>query len=180
MKPIIVFAAAFVVGTAGGTGAKIMLTKPPAAPKAAGPDSTHAANDSTHADSAATAEKVAQTPTDSTTHNAAPAADSSKPVAAPVVAAVNMKPSLPAPTPAAATPANDTTQQAAERRLAKVFTSMEAKQAAKVLANMTDGDVHVILGYVGPRQAATILAEMPPERVANLSKIAMQKPAGAK
>lgn len=51
---------------------------------------------------------------------------------------------------------------------------MEAKQAAKVLEHMSDGDVQIILGYVGPRQAAAILAEMPPQRVATLSKMSMQ------
>jgi flagellar motility protein MotE (MotC chaperone) len=51
---------------------------------------------------------------------------------------------------------------------------MEPKQAAKVLEHMTDGDIHIILGYVGPRQAAAIMAELPPERVARLSKLAMQ------
>jgi flagellar motility protein MotE (MotC chaperone) len=64
--------------------------------------------------------------------------------------------------------------EASERRVAKVFTSMDAKQAAKVLEHMTDNDVHVILGYVGPRQAASIMAALPPERVAKLSKLAMQ------
>ena len=51
---------------------------------------------------------------------------------------------------------------------------MEAKQAAKVLEHMSDGDVQIILGYVGPRQAAAIMAEMPPERVATLSKLELQ------
>jgi hypothetical protein len=39
---------------------------------------------------------------------------------------------------------------------------------------MTDNDVEIILGYVGPRPAAAIMAELPPERVAILSKLAMQ------
>ena len=51
---------------------------------------------------------------------------------------------------------------------------MEPKQAAKVLEHMTNSDIHIILGYVGPRQAAAIMAELPPERVAVLSKLAMQ------
>jgi hypothetical protein len=34
--------------------------------------------------------------------------------------------------------------------------------------------VQIILGYVGPKQAAAILAALPPERVATLSKLAMQ------
>ena len=78
------------------------------------------------------------------------------------------------PAPAVAPPAADSVVGASERRLAKVFTAMEAKQAAKVLQHMEDGDVQIILGYVGPRQAASILAELPPQRVATLSKRAMQ------
>lgn len=53
---------------------------------------------------------------------------------------------------------------------------MDAKQAAKVLEHMDDADVQILLGYVGPRQAASILAELPPKRVATLSKLAMQPP----
>jgi flagellar motility protein MotE (MotC chaperone) len=70
--------------------------------------------------------------------------------------------------------APDSAVEASERRLAKVFTAMEPKQAAKVLEHMADADVQIILGYVGPRQAASILAELPPERVAALSKRSMQ------
>src|SRR5262249_6126902 len=76
-----------------------------------------------------------------------------------------------------ATPASAATQSgdtASERRLSKVFTAMEPKQAAKVLEHMADGDVLVILGYVGPRQAASIMAELPPERAAKLSKLELQ------
>jgi hypothetical protein len=38
---------------------------------------------------------------------------------------------------------------------------------------MDDRDVHVILGYVGPRQAASIMNALPAQRVAALSKLAM-------
>jgi flagellar motility protein MotE (MotC chaperone) len=48
---------------------------------------------------------------------------------------------------------------------------MDAKAAAKILVQMNDNDIHVILGYVGAKQAAQILAALPPERVAKLSKL---------
>ncbi len=67
----------------------------------------------------------------------------------------------------------DTVAIAAQRRVAKIFTSMDAKAAAKVLVQMSDNDIHVILGYVGPKQAAQIMTELPPERVAKLSKLEM-------
>ncbi len=180
MKAIIAFAVAFIIGTAAGTGTKVLFAKP--APAAN--DSTHAHADSTRHDSGSVAAAVGQ-PSAQTGAAPAAAADSTKNGAtAAAIPAVNIKPPLPnqaaiAAAAAAASPANDTATQSAERRIAKVFTSMDAKQAAKVLEHMSDGDVHVILGYVGPRQAASILAELPPERVATLSKLAMQK-AGAK
>lgn len=67
----------------------------------------------------------------------------------------------------------DTAVQASQRRVAKIFTSMDAKAAAKVLEQMNDNDIHIILGYVGPKQAASILTALPPERVAKLSKLDM-------
>ena len=51
--------------------------------------------------------------------------------------------------------------------------TMDAKAAAKILEQMSDNDVHIILGYVGAKQAAQILSSLPPERVAKLSKLEM-------
>ena len=76
-------------------------------------------------------------------------------------------------TSAAAKAVTDSVVDASERRIAKVFTAMDAKQAAKVLEHMTDADVQVILGYVGPKQAAAIMVQLPPERAAKLGKAAM-------
>jgi hypothetical protein len=176
MKPAIVFVAAFAVSAAGSTGAKVMLTKP----SHAAADSTKIGVDSTGADSSA---KSHQAASDTTHKEAKPATASTKMVApvestaAPTVtppktagkAAATQKPAAPS-TPAPA----DSVVEASERRLAKVFTAMEPKQAAKVLQHMEDADVQVILGYVGPKQAASIMAELPPERVAALSKRSMQ------
>src|SRR5439155_18490472 len=79
-------------------------------------------------------------------------------------------------TPVVAKP--DTMLIQGSKRLAKVFSSMSARDAAKVLEHMADQDVDVILGYVGPRQAASIMAALPPERVAILSKTTMRGPSG--
>ena len=174
MKPVVAFIVTFVVSAAASTGAKVMTAKPAAPHAAAKADSTKTdsttASDSTRADSAATpVTQIAAQPTDTTRRAPITASDSSKATApasakgAPVVAQAPAK------------PASDT---AGERRLSKVFTSMEPKQAAKVLDHMSDNDVHVILGYVGPRQAAAIMAELPPERVAKLSKLAMTAGSG--
>jgi hypothetical protein len=177
MKPVVVFVLTFVVAAAASTGAKVVMTKrpPPVHGDSALADSTHA--DSTRADST----KAAAGPDSSRTDTAVvasgqpvtPPADTARPVAAPTVDTAKPKP---AQVLASATlpVATDTVAEASERRIAKVFTSMDAKQAAKVLEHMTDNDVKVILGYVGVKQAASIMAALPPERVATLSKLAMQ------
>jgi hypothetical protein len=177
MKPVVAFLITFAVGTAASTGAKVMTAKPVA---------VHA-DSTTHADSAATADS---------THGDTAVVASGEPVHAPAdtmprptaprdadkhVAAPDAKSPAPGATKPPAAPAHaavestvpDSVIQASERRVAKVFTAMDAKQAAKVLEHMADGDVQIILGYVGPRQAASIMAELPPARVARLSKRAM-------
>ena len=181
MKPVIVFVASFVVAAAGSTGAKVMLTKP----HAAAADSTKIGVDSTGADS--TAEKSHEKTSPDTAHKEAKApvgparmVAAAESTDAPKLAPPKSTAKTPGPTqtPVTGAPpvagAADSVVEASERRLAKVFTAMEPKQAAKVLQHMDDGDVQVILGYVGPRQAASIMAELPPERVASLSKRSMQ------
>ena len=179
MKPAIVFIASFVVAAAGSTGAKVMLTKP--AHVAA--DSTKIGVDSTGTDSSAA--QSHDNPAAEGEHKAsttpAPKMAAVESTAAPTVTPAKGASKTTTPTqkaPAAAAPAApataDSVVEASERRLAKVFTAMEAKQAAKVLQHMEDADVQIILGYVGPRQAASIMAELPPERVATLSKRALQ------
>jgi hypothetical protein len=195
MKPVVAFIVAFVVATAGSAGAKVMLTKqaPPAAATKAD-SASHAEETSTDTAVVASGQPVTA-PVDTAVHAVAPSApDTSKHASAAVkTPAPGTAPSVPvqtgtvkpgtvkpgtapvgAPKIGATRAANDSVTEASERRVAKVFTSMDAKQAAKVLEHMTDNDVHVILGYVGPRQAASIMAALPPERVAKLSKLAMQ------
>ena len=158
-----------------------MLTKPS---HSAAADSTKIGVDSTGADSAAakpheaasdTAHKEAKAPA-APPRVAAPMESTAAPIVTPPKAAgkaasTTQKPAASSPSVPAAP---DSVVEASERRLAKVFTAMEPKQAAKVLEHMADADVQIILGYVGPRQAASIMAELPPERVATLSKRSMQ------
>lgn len=191
MKSAVIFILAFVVATAGSAAAKVMLTKPASAPTGSASDSTAKGKDSTQTqtDTAIVASEAAVThPAPDSAHTAVSPVDSSK-----HAVAVNTPPPMAVPTPSSiasapanpqvkalanrvglAVAANDSATEVSERRVAKVFTSMDAKQAAKVLERMADADVHIILGYVGPRQAASILAALPPERVATLSKLAMQ------
>jgi hypothetical protein len=166
MKPIIAFVVTLVVGLGAGTGVKVMTTKP-AAP--AHGDSTAAADSTAHGDSTAAAAAHVDTAVVASGNHVTPPIDTTP--RAPVAHGDTAK-HAPAATKTAAVPhaAADTVT---ERRLAKVFTSMDAKQAAKVLEHMADSDVNIILGYVGPRQAASIMSALPPERVAKLSKIAL-------
>jgi hypothetical protein len=178
MKPIIAFVASFVVATGASTGAKVMLTKPAHVAS----DSTKIGVDTTTTDSTAKPAAVADTTHKATAPAALPShlSTAAESTGAPVVtppktkAPVSTAPKQTAAAPAVTPTTPDSVGEASERRLAKVFTAMEAKQAAKVLQHMEDADVQIILGYVGPRQAATIMAELPPERVAALSKRAMQ------
>jgi hypothetical protein len=181
MKSAVVFIAAFVVATAAATGAKIVMTKASAHTAADSTkadstksDSTKSHPDSTKTDTAIVASGQSVTPPTDTTRRApvAPGDTSSKPsVTVSVAGSPQIPPSV---TPVVTAGTKDTVVEASERRIAKVFTSMDPKQAAKVLEHMDDNDVQVILGYVGVKQAAAIMAALDPDRVAKLSKLAMQ------
>jgi hypothetical protein len=192
MKPVILGAIALVVGLGAGTGAKVMTTHP--APATA--DSTHA--DSASADSlngeggehgvqqagdtAVVPSGVAEhAPIEVATASSIPAGRTSSTVAtssnaaafaAALEARVDSAKQAAARMKAPPLPV-DTALIASQRRVAKIFTAMDAKAAAKILEQMSDNDVHIILGYVGAKQAAQILTALPPERVAKLSKLEM-------
>jgi hypothetical protein len=70
-------------------------------------------------------------------------------------------------------------QGSAEQRLAKVFASMPARDAARILEQMDDRDVRAILGHVADRQVAAIMASFPPARAAALGRAALRQPAAA-
>ena len=168
MKPILAFLAAFLVATGATTGVKVVTTKPSPAAKA---DSTKEGVDSTAVDSTTKAEEKhgEQSPAKDSSHATAeapkttPANSIGK--APGFTASSTLVDNGPKPTAKPAPPKQqapvqpphvDSAAQASEQRLAKVFTAMEPKQAAKVLQHMQDADVQIILGYVGPRQAASI------------------------
>lgn len=57
-----------------------------------------------------------------------------------------------------------------EQRLAKIFSAMSAKDAAKVMEQMPDNDVRTILGLMNDKTAAAILTQFPPQRAAAITK----------
>lgn len=65
---------------------------------------------------------------------------------------------------AASSPANPDQQ-----RLARIFAAMRPDQAARVLEQMTDPEVRLLLGQLRERQAAAIMASISPERAAVIS-----------
>lgn len=59
----------------------------------------------------------------------------------------------------------------AARRLANIFSSMDARDAAQVLEQLEDGELASILIHMGTRQAAAILRNIEPDRAASLSRL---------
>jgi hypothetical protein len=99
-------------------------------------------------------------------------ADSS--VVLPAGEAVDLSEDLPvssdigAPPAAGSTAADEPKMEPA--RLAKVFASMQAREAARVLEHLNDSEIQVILAGVGNREAAAILSNLTPERAAVISR----------
>ncbi len=93
------------------------------------------------------------------------------------------KPSTATPTTTVAATAasgapTDAETQAHQRRLAKIFATMGAKDASRVLTQMSDHDVSIILGLLTDRQAAAILTNLPAPRAAALSQVQLRRTGG--
>ena len=61
-------------------------------------------------------------------------------------------------------------EAAAFKQLARIFANMKTTDAAKVLAYMSDDEVQGVLQQLGVRPAAGLLAALPKERAAALSR----------
>ena len=131
--------------------------KPAATAKARAPEPTeHASAPAAAPDSAAAL------------HNAPPKADSTVAVVAADHGAPT-KPAVTTPMPTAKT------VEPAPGRIAKIFGAMAAKDAARVLQQMDDADVQIVLFGLNDRQAAAILAGFPPARAAAISRATFRK-----
>ncbi len=64
--------------------------------------------------------------------------------------------------------------------LAKLFASMQARDAARVLEQMDDFEVQVILGALANREAAAILSNLSPERAAVISRAIIRSERGGR
>jgi hypothetical protein len=68
----------------------------------------------------------------------------------------------------------------AQKRISRVFAAMAPRDAAKVLEQMNDADVSIILGNLTEKQTGAIMALLPAPRVAALSRGALRSSPGAK
>jgi hypothetical protein len=187
MKLVIMGVVAFLISLGGTTGALVMKarkTQPPAVDSVAHRDSAAAP-----ADSAAV--HVADQPND--TASAAPLADPSHPAAHesapahgtdsagtadstdPAGATQSVLAARP-PAPAVGESAEAEKLEAASyKQLARIFANMKTTDAAKVLAYMSDEEVEGVLRQLGVRPAAGLLAALPKERAAALSRRLLAK-----
>ncbi len=102
---------------------------------------------------------------------AAPASDLAAAVTVPTEAAATAA----APVAAAApTTSADIAPAVTVRRLAKIFGTMAPRDAAKVLAELGDDDVHTLISYLSDRQAAAVMGSIPPERAAKITGMTMR------
>ena len=192
MKALIIpFAGALLVGIGGAAAASIMRRppEPVAATAVAKPEGTdsvrvidstdvHGALPPGDASAPPHAAEVVQAGAPSAATPAETKAVASIPqggAAAPPLSPMGKTPATPAAAPAPKPGAAPATPGAVpEQRIARVFASMDPRDAAKVLEQMSDPDVATILGNLTEKQNALILAKLPAPRVATLSKLGMR------
>lgn len=63
------------------------------------------------------------------------------------------------------------------KRLAKMYSSMEAKKAAAIMKSLDDNSIIIILSQMKPDQAGEIISSLDPQKAAKITKIMMQPPA---
>lgn len=181
MRLVIMGVAAFLVSLGGTTGALVMKARK--APPAAADSAAHHDSTGAHADSAAG--HVAAEPHDTT--GAAPVADPAQtaihhdsaahrdtPAPGDTASSSGANQSVLAskpPAPAGGGSAEAARLEAASyKQLARIFANMKTTDAAKVLAFMSDDEVEGVLRQLGVRPAAGLLAALPKERAAALSR----------
>ncbi len=174
-KMIVPVVIGLVIGLGGSMAARMLFAKEPASLE----ETLAAAIGEEAVDSTSLLDTEAAPPVMASADSTAPA-DAAEPLHGPAVAEtthVSGHPSGSAPFAGggAAAPSNPTSADLPEGALtsaglAKLFASMQARDAAKVLEKMEDYEVQVILGALGNREAAAILSSLPPERAAGISR----------
>ena len=169
MIQIILFGVlAFLLGVGGGTGLRI-LTAPRHLP------APHAGADSTAGVHASESSPVTGSPAPAVSRHSA---DSS--------AAAAQSPASPARVAPASVARPATTAMAPEaitepqqfKQVGNILLAMKPEEAGKILSYLSDDHVEGILRSMGPRQAATVLAQVPSVRAAQLSRRLLAPTAG--
>ncbi|NOT35597.1 MAG: hypothetical protein HOP12_15740 [Candidatus Eisenbacteria bacterium] len=188
MKLVIFGVAGLVFGLAAGTGVTVMR-----APKGGAiADSTHVAADSTaaaHGAAGATADAQA------TGHGVA-GASGEAPASSGVTGANGLAEHAAAPVPLAWTPGSapgaDATAQTAGHassvviqtlhntegyaQVGRILGKMNPDDAVRILGFLSDDHVEGVLRSLGVRQAAVMMAQLPPERAASMSRRLIARP----
>jgi|GEM_PF-5913292 len=202
---VLIGVAVFVIALTVGTGARVALT--PSSPKrAAAADSLDTAQPKVESDSSRVPTgESGRTPADVIKPEVSGAPESASPStssggAMPAVAeatpvakdagnraatgdATGAAGGAPGPAPAIAT--SDSTQAAeaesidarAIKQMARILISMKTVDAGRIMAGLTDDQLESILRSLGVRQAASLLALLPTERAAALSRRLLVSPA---
>jgi hypothetical protein len=166
VKNVVAGVVAAVLGIVGGTAWRVVTHEPAPVPA-----------DSTVTEPAA--EPVAaESPPDSVTLASAPtgAADATPAPTRTAVVAPSSTTAAPPSLTGAPAPAGDPSNEDEEPgadQLARIFTAMQPRDAARVLSQLTDSEIRDILVRMGARQAASILSSMDAERAAALSRIVL-------
>lgn len=90
---------------------------------------------------------------------------------------VESKGVTPSSTPRVTLPPKPLSTQLGEpnERMSRIFAAMPPKEAAKVLEQLEDAEVHVIMSGLSEKQAAGVLQYLPPTRAAAISKLVLRR-----
>ena len=173
MRLVLMGVGAFLLSLGGTTGALVMKAK--AHPALADSLAAHTDSSAAHTDSAAHPKPAIVRPDSSPArantgaarlahHDSAGATASTEALGASPVA------TKPVAAPAISPAATEAKERAAYKQLARIFANMKTTDAAKVLGYMSDTEVEGVLQQLGVRPAAGLLAALPKERAAALSR----------
>ena len=182
---ILAAAAATVLGMVGGTAWTVATHEPAPAPAAV--DTAAVADTAAMVDTAAVADAHVEHAEDSTatgqhhdptasrpdaeeTTPAASGAAGTAPAATAMDGGAPTRAEDPMREPPVAGSGGEAETQSGADQLARIFTAMQPRDAARVLGQLTDAEIREILTRMGARQAAAVLSNMAPERAAVLSR----------
>lgn len=171
MKKILLLAViGLIAGVGGGTGIAVVM-RSGAPTDSVAHDSVAVSHDSTVVvephDSSTSEQRAANG--EQQAHSEQPSANSEPPTPkhAETVAVAPAPSLVERPVPQAE---SDSAHRTQVRRIGRIFASMAPREAAKVLQQLEDADVMVIVGSLNEKQAAAILQALPAERAAAISK----------